>query len=129
MDSNNPTPGGILDSVRSLAEGLFAAVQDRIALASLEFEEESHRQIRIMAWISALVFTGTMSLSFATFTVVYLFWESARLAVLGALALFYLVAFLGLALAFRRYLARQTRPFDATLQALGADRQCIRGEN
>ncbi len=129
MDSNNPTPGGILDSVRSLAEGLFAAVQDRIALASLEFEEESHRQIRILAWISALVFTGTMSLSFATFTVVYLFWESARLAVLGALALLYLAAFLGLALAFRRFLARQKRPFDATLQALGADRQCIRDGN
>jgi hypothetical protein len=32
-------------------------------------------------------------------------------------------------LAFRRYLARQPRPFSASLQEIKSDRACIRTEN
>jgi uncharacterized membrane protein YqjE len=61
--------------------------------------------------------------------VVYLFWERARLAALGGLALFYAVALAVIVFAFRRYVARQPVPFEATRQELGEDRICIRNPN
>jgi uncharacterized membrane protein YqjE len=67
-----------------------------------------------------------MAVTFASLTVVYLFWESARLAVLGGLALLYTAALIAIIVAFRRYLARQPSPFAATLHEIGEDRACIR---
>jgi len=57
---------------------------------------------------------------------VYLFWETARGAVLGGLAAFYTAMMIAIIIAFRRYLARQPSPFATTRQEIGADRECIR---
>jgi uncharacterized membrane protein YqjE len=70
-----------------------------------------------------------MTLAFASLTVVYLFWESARLAALGGLTLLYAAALVAIIVALRRYLARQPVPFAATLQEMTEDRACIRSEN
>jgi uncharacterized membrane protein YqjE len=129
MQSAPPARPGIIGSFRALGDGLLASVQDRLALFSLELQEEKYRLIRVFLWISAAVFTGVMAIAFASLTLVYVFWESARLAVLGGLAFAYAAAFVVILLAFRRYLARQPRPFLATLEELGADRACIRPEN
>jgi uncharacterized membrane protein YqjE len=125
----DPGPTGLLHSVRTLGDGLLASVQDRLELLSAEVHEEKLRLIQIFIWISALVFTGMMAITFASLTVVYLFWASARLAVLGGLAVCYAGALLALVVAFRRYLARQAMPFAATLQEIREDRACIRGGN
>ena len=76
--------------------------------------------------ISVGIFTGMMALMFASLTLVYLFWESARLAVLGGLTVFYCAALAAVIIAFRRFVARQPKPFAATLQEIGEDRACIR---
>jgi uncharacterized membrane protein YqjE len=129
MDDGLHTLMDFLGSFRTLGDGLLAVVQDRLALLALEIEEERDRLLRTFVWLFALVFTGTMAVLFGSFTLVYLYWETARLGVLGGLALFYLLAFGLTALCFRRFLARQTRPFASTLQELGADRQCLRTED
>ncbi len=85
--------------------------------------------IQIFIWISAVVVSGVMAITFTSLALVYVFWESARLAVLGGLALFYVAACVAVLIAFRRYLARQDAPFDATLAELRKDRACIRTEN
>jgi len=126
MQSAPPPHPGFLGSFRALGDGLLGSVQDRLALFSLELQEEKYRLIRIFVWISAALFTAVMAIAFASLALVYVFWESARLAVLGGLAFFYAAAFIVIAIAFRRYLARQPRPFLATLEELGADRTCIR---
>jgi uncharacterized membrane protein YqjE len=120
---------GFLSSVRTLADNLLASVHDRLELVTLELQEEKHRLIQIFIWISAAVFTGMMAVTFASIMIVYLFWESARVAALGGLALFYTVALVVLIAAFRRYIKRQPQPFAATLQELKGDRSCIRMEN
>lgn len=120
---------GFLDSLRHLGAGLLGAVHDRVELLAVELHEEKFRLIRIFVWISAAVFTGMMALTFASLTLVYLFWDGARLAVLGGLAGFYLVALGVILAAFRRYLSRQPRPLAATLQELEDDRTCIRNAN
>jgi uncharacterized membrane protein YqjE len=126
MESSTPAHAGFLDSLRTLGDGLLCTVQDRIELFSVELQEEKFRLILTFVWISAAVFTGVMAITFASLTLVYLFWESARLVVLGALTALYSGALVTIIVAFRRFIARQPSPFAATRQEIGKDRACIR---
>ena len=129
MEPATPAPMGYLSSLRSLGEGLLASVQDRLELFTVELQEEKFRLIQTFIWISAAVFAGMMAITFASLTLVYLFWDSARLAVLGGLTVLYAGALVVIMIAFRRYLARQPKPFAATLHEIGEDRACIRTES
>jgi uncharacterized membrane protein YqjE len=129
MDPGSPAPAGFLASFRALGDALLGTAQDRLELFSVELQEEKFRLIRIFLWISAAVFTGMMAVTFTSLTLVYLFWDSARLAVLGSLAVIYAGALVAIIIAFRRFLARQPHPFAATLQEIGEDRTCIRTGN
>jgi len=129
MQTAPVAPSGFLDSFRVLGDSLLATVQDRLELFSVELQEEKFRLILTFIWISAAVFTAIMTIAFASLTLVYLFWESARLAVLGGLTVFYAGALVAIIIAFRRYIARQPSPFSATRQEIGKDRTCIRNEN
>ena len=129
METATPGPAGFLGSLRSLGDGLLASAQDRLELVSIELQEEKFRLIRIFVWVSAIVFLGMMAVVFGSLTLVYLFWESARLAVLGGLTALYAGALVVIIVAFRRHLARQPSPFSATRQEIGKDRACIRNEN
>ncbi len=116
---------GFLGALRKLCEGLIVGAEQRIALLSAELQEEKLRLIQIFFWISAVVFSGMMAVAFASLLLVYIFWEYARLWVLGGLALFYAGVFLAVLLAFRRFIDRQPQPFAATISELTEDRACI----
>ena len=126
MNSDVTASTGYMNSLRSLGDGLLATVKDRLELFAVELQEEKFRLIQIFIWISAAVFTSIMVITFASLTLVYLFWESARLAALGGLTLLYAGALTAIIISFRRYLARQPKPFSATLEEMGSDRACIR---
>jgi uncharacterized membrane protein YqjE len=129
MATPPPSPAGFLGSFRSLGDGLLAMLEHRIELFSVELQEEKFRLIQTMIWISAAAFSGMMAAAFASLTLVYLFWDSARLAVLGGLTTLYALALLMILIAFRRYLTHQPKPFAATLEEIGADRSCIRNRS
>ena len=129
METGPSAPPGILESLRTLADGLFATLEDRLELVSVELQEEKFRLIQLFVWISAAVFAGVLAITFASLTLVYLFWESSRLAMLGGFTLLYGGALLVIITGFRRYLARQPKPFAATLQEIEEDRACIRTGN
>jgi uncharacterized membrane protein YqjE len=126
METATPGSTGFLSSFRALGDGLLGTVQDRLELFSVELQEEKFRLIQTFFWISAAVFTGMLAIMFASLTLVYLFWDSARLAVLGGLAVFYAGALVAIVIAFRRFIRRQPRPFSGTRQEIGEDRTCIR---
>lgn len=115
-----------MGSFRSLGDNLLASVQDRLELLSIDLQEEKFRLIQTFVWIGAALFTGMMTVMFASLALVYAFWESARLAVLGGLTAFYAISLVLVIVAFRRFVARQPRPFAATLQEINEDRACIR---
>jgi uncharacterized membrane protein YqjE len=121
-----PASAGYLSSLRSLGDGFLASVQDRLDLFTTELQEEKFRLIQTFIWISAAVFAAMMTLTFASLALVYLFWESARLAVLGGLTVFYAATLVVIVIAFRRFIARQPDPFEATQQEIRGDRACIR---
>ena len=116
---------GLLASLRRLGDNLLGTVHDRIELVAIELQEEKHRLIQTFIWISVAVFTGMMALVFISLTVVYLFWEQSRLGVLIALAAVYTLIFVAVVLAFRRHLAREPRPLEATIREINQDRSCI----
>ena len=129
MSSHTPGSGPFLTALRGLGDTLLGSVQDRLELLSVELHEEKFRLFQMLIWISAVVFAAAMTLTFASILVVYLFWESARTGVLVGLTVFYAAALVTLALSFRRYLARQPKPFAETLQELNEDRSCMRNGN
>jgi len=126
METRPSAPPGLVDSFRSLGDGLIASVQDRLGLFAVEVQEEKFRLVQTFVWISAAVFTAMMTVMFASLTLVYLFWERDRLAALVGLTLLYGGGLVAIIVAFRRYLARQPAPFAATLEEIGEDRACIR---
>jgi uncharacterized membrane protein YqjE len=129
MDRATPAPAGLLGSLRSLGDGLLGSVQDRMELFSVEVQEEKVRLIQTEIWICVAALAGMMAVTFVSLTLVFIFWESARLAVLGGLAAMYSGAFVAIVVAFRRFLDRQPLPFEGTLREVRQDRACIRGEN
>lgn len=129
METPPSAPAGLIGSLRSFGDSLMASVQDRLELFSVELQEEKFRLIQTCLWICAALFAGMLAVLFASLTVVYLFWESARLAALGGLTLFYAGSLVTIVIILRRYLARQPRPFAATLEEIREDRACIRTGN
>jgi uncharacterized membrane protein YqjE len=125
--SGSARPSGFVSALRALADGLFAGVQDRLRLLSIELQEEKFRVIQTLAWIGAAMFSGALAFAFASLALVYYFWDTARLAVLGGLAIFYGVVTIAVLLALRRFLRRQPPPFAASLDEIEQDRTCMRG--
>lgn len=123
------SPRGLLSSLRVLGDNLLAGAQERVELASLELQEEKFRLVQTLIWMSGAIFAVAMTLAFASLTLVYLFWESARLTVLAALTAGYATGAIATVVGFRRYLAHQPRPFSATSDELRQDRACIPPEN
>jgi uncharacterized membrane protein YqjE len=128
MEHRTPASSGLLNALRKLGGSLVGTVHDRIELLSVEVQEEKFRLIRLFVSISAAIFAGIMALTFASITVVYLFWESARMTVLVGLTVTYSGALVWILIALRRYLARQPKPFAGTIQELKEDRECFRTE-
>ena len=125
MSHATDEPSGYLQSLRSLGDGLLGALHERIQLFTVELQEEKFRLIQLFIWICAAVFTSVMVITFASLTLVYLFWDSARLAVLSGLTVLYAVALVVLITGLRRFLARQPKPFAETLQEFQNDRACL----
>jgi uncharacterized membrane protein YqjE len=124
MDDPLPSPSGFTASLAELGDNLLGTLQERIELISVELQEEKHRLIRLIVWMSAAVFAGVMTLSFATLTIVYLFWESARLGVLAGFTVFYGAALAWVVMSLRR-MSAHPKPFEATIGTLKEDRRCI----
>jgi uncharacterized membrane protein YqjE len=128
--SDSPPAGaGLLGSLRGLADGLLETVRDRLELFALELHEEKFRVIQLFIWISAAIFSAILAITFASLTVVFLFWETARLAVLGGFAVLYGAAFITVLVYCRKFIERQPKPFDATIAELQNDRKCIRPQS
>jgi uncharacterized membrane protein YqjE len=129
METTSSGSPSLISSITNLCASVVAGVEDRLKLLALELHEEKIRLIQIIVWTSAAVFAAMMALAFVSLTVVFMFWGNARLLVLGGFALFYTGAAVAIALSFKRYLARQPKPFNDTIEELKEDRECIQADN
>jgi uncharacterized membrane protein YqjE len=115
---------GLLNSARTILDSGLGMVQNRVELFSAELQEERLRIFRTILYAAALVTLGILTLALFTATLIFAFWESARLAVMGGLTLLY---FLGTVLLYRKLNGQlhQTRPLSATLEEIKRDRECL----
>lgn len=120
-----PAPA-FTDSLKELGDGVLHLVQSRVQLLVVELQEEKFRLVSLCMFVGGLLITGMLALTFVSLTLVYVFWETARLAVIGGLAAFYTASVIALVVMFRRHLARQPRPFAGTEWEIEEDRACIR---
>lgn len=126
METPSSASPGFVKSLSALGDSLLGALQERIELVSVEFAEEKYRLTRLVIWIGAAVFAGGMALTFATLTIVYLLWDSARLAALIGFTVLYGGVLAWVVTMLRRQFTHQPKPFAATIGSLEEDRACIR---
>ncbi len=127
MESSSSS--GFVHSVRVLGDKLLGLVQTRLALFSVELQEEKLRLMQFFIWVTAALFTGVMALAFCSLALAFWLWQSSPLVAMAALAGLYVLAFVVIVVCFKRHLARQPRPFEATIQEIAGDRSCIRDKS
>jgi uncharacterized membrane protein YqjE len=122
-EESHAATGGLFDSLKTLTGSLVGIVHTRLELLSTDIaEERAHLTTLLVLGLVALFSLGVGVVLLAILIAVA-FWESHRLAALGGLTAFFLIAGAGLVW-FAMHKAR-TRPrlFEASLAELSKDRQ------
>lgn len=114
-------------SVRGLLATLVALGHNRLALLSLELEEERDRLLATLAWGAAAVVLGCFTLAFVAVFVTVLFWDTHRLTALGGVTVLLGVAAGTAWWQIRRLWSGHDGLLPATLAELEADRSALLG--
>src|SRR5690349_14214342 len=104
MGEHPPPQAGIFESLRRLARSGVALLHNRLELLSVELEEQKVRLVRVLALAGAAIFLGNTALLTISAAIVVLAGEGARLAVLIALSVIYVLGAVWAALALRKEL-------------------------
>lgn len=127
-DESHAAAGGLLDSLKTLSGSMVSLVQTRLELLSTDIAEERVHLTRLLVLGLLALFCFGVGVVLLAMLIVVVFWDTHRLAALGGLTGFFLVAGAGL-VGFARHKAR-TRPrlFEASLAELSKDRQHLNAE-
>jgi uncharacterized membrane protein YqjE len=72
----------IAESLNRLMKTLLSILHNRLALASVEMEEESLRIFSAIITSLLALFCGTLAISLAVFLCIMLFWDSHRIGIM-----------------------------------------------
>jgi len=125
MDDPVGASDGVLGSLRRLLDTGLSIGRNRLELLAVELQEEKLRLVQIFILVSAVVAFALMSLTMLSLTLVVLFWESSRLAVLGGLSLFYLLATGAVWRLLSKRLGRQSAPFSGSIAEMKKDKEWL----
>ncbi len=128
MSAPEDTRAGLWSSLKRVLDALLATVENRVELISVELQEEKCRLVEAILLAAGVAAFGMMTLTLITFTLVALFWDSARMTVLVALS----VVYLGVTVAAWRALQARLKSrtaFAGTLDELKKDRSCLGTDN
>jgi uncharacterized membrane protein YqjE len=125
QSSSGPGP---IASLRALGATLLELVGTRGELALVELREEGERRKEMLGLaLAGALFLG-LGLLLAALFVVAVFWDTYRLAAIGAVTLLYLGIAAAAFMRLREKLRASPPPFEATLRELAADRELLRGK-
>ena len=119
----------MLESLRSLAQTLLSALRTRVELAATEMEEQGARFARMAVYLAAAGFCLALAVVLGAMLLVVLFWDSNRVAVLGALTAVFAAGGLALAFAARAMARARPRALAATLAELSSDLEALRASS
>jgi uncharacterized membrane protein YqjE len=118
--------GGLLHSIRHLAQTLLGAAQTRLEILATEIEEERVRLEQMLLVALAAAFCLAMGLVLCVALVVVYFWDTHRLLAVGMLAAGFLAAGVVLGLILRDKAKTRPKPFAITRGELAKDRAMLR---
>jgi uncharacterized membrane protein YqjE len=118
--------GGLLYSIRHLAQNLIGAAQTRLEILVTEIEEERLRLEQMLLIALGAGFCLAMGIALCVAFVVLFFWDTHRLAAVGLLASGFLAAGVVFALILRGKAQTRPKPFAITRGELAKDRNQLR---
>jgi uncharacterized membrane protein YqjE len=118
--------GGLLHSIKDLAQSLLGAARTRLEILATEIEEERLRLEQMLLVALGAVFCVGMGIVLSVFFVVVLFWDTHRLAAVGSLAGGFLAAGVVLGLILRDRARSRPKLFAATRGELAKDQTILR---
>lgn len=122
-EESHAAAGGLFESLKTLSGSLIGIVHTRLELLSTDIaEERAHLTTLLVLGLVALFCLGVGVVLLAILIAVF-FWESHRLAALGGLTGFFLLAGAGLAWLALHKVRTKPRLFEASLAELSKDRQ------
>jgi uncharacterized membrane protein YqjE len=123
--SDGPASGGLRASLQGLLATLLDILQTRLALFSVEVEEEKRRLLKTMAWGAASVMLGALCLGFGGVLIAVVFWEAHREWVLGLLTLAFASGAAGTFWLAKAQVRASSGWLQATLDELESDRKAL----
>ena len=127
-EASQESAGGLFASLKSLSASLVGIVQTRLELLSTDVAEERERLTALLVLAQVALFCLGVGVVLLAMLIVVVFWESHRLAALGALTGVFLLA--GAAVGWLALHRLRTKPrlFAASLDELAKDRQQLGSE-
>jgi uncharacterized membrane protein YqjE len=117
---------GLLHSLSNFAGTLIAVAHTRLQLLTTELQEEVRQVGAILLWAFIAAFAAMMGLFLGALAVIFVFWDTHRIAAsLAMIALFIAIAVLA-ALVLRSKLRSKPPLLDDTLAELAKDRDQLR---
>lgn len=121
-----PASGGLLGALRAIGTTLNEVLRIRGALFAVELREEVERRKRLVVLAAVgFAFLHTALLLLTLFVAV-IFWDTHRVAAIGAMAVLYLGCGAAALARFRLEAAASPPPFAATLAELEHDLEPLR---
>jgi uncharacterized membrane protein YqjE len=118
--------GGLLQSIKHLAQTLLGAAQTRLEILATEIEEERVRLEQMLLVALGAVFCLGMGIVLSVGFIVVFFWDTHRLAAIGLLAAAFLAAGAVCGLILRDKIRTRPKLFAATRGELAKDRDMLR---
>jgi uncharacterized membrane protein YqjE len=113
---------GLFHSLTHFVGTLVGLLHTRLELLTTEVQEEIHRTAGLLIWAFVASFAAMMALFLAALTVIFVFWDSYRVAAaLAMVALFVLIAVVG-AVTLKKRLQNKPQLLSGTLAELARDR-------
>ena|SRR5687767_1154487 len=128
MDGNELS-GGVLASVRRMAETALRTAQNRIELFAAELQEEKSWLIATLLWAAAAIFFCGLAILFVVGTAIYFAPESVRPWLLGGFSVLFIYIAVNALVGLRRCLRDKPPPMADTLGELKKDLDWIRSRD
>ena len=117
--------GGLLHSIKHLAQTLLGAAKTRLEILATEIEEERLRLEQMLLFALAAAFCIGMGVVLCVALVVLIYWDTHRLAAVGVLAAGFIAAGVAFALILRNMVKSRPKPFAITRGELAKDRAML----
>ncbi len=128
MDETRHESRGLLATGKRILRTVYRLAETRFELFLVELQEERVRVFDALLLVGSFLLCAFMALALLTVTVVVIFWEQNRVAVLAVLTLTYAGAAGWSFWTLRRRL-QDWHSFEATLAELKKDQACLEKNN